>query len=190
MLKEHRLTYLGNVTAGKTSLILRIIQGRFTDDTDCWESDDYRKKVNINGEDHLLDLIDTFDDEYSALRDQYIRRSEGLFLVYSITDHKSFEAIDGIIEDVYRVRDDTNVPMVLIGCKCDLEDKREVTSEEGKSFAEGHGMLFFETSAKTGVNVDESLKALIEECEEFSLLGGNENDDESKKGKREKCVIQ
>jgi small GTP-binding protein len=74
--------------------------------------------------------------------------------VYDITRKISFDNIVQWIEDCKNSSPKT-VFMVLVGNKSDLERNREVTEEEGREFAEKNGMLFFETSAKTGQNVEE-----------------------------------
>ena len=95
-----------------------------------------------------------------------------------------------MIDEVHRIKDETSVPMVLIGNKCDLEHERQVTKEEGSELAERMGIQFFETSAKTPVNVTEALNALIRTYEDFSVSGVNENDGGRRGDGEKKCVIQ
>lgn len=77
----------------------------------------------------------------------------GVVLMYSINDRKSFDNITYWIKSLDE-NCKTGISKILVGNKSDLEDTRQITKEEGKKLAEKHGMLFFETSAKTGVNVE------------------------------------
>lgn len=97
--------------------------------------DSYRKQCVIDEEVALLDVLDTAgQEEYSAMREQYMRTGEGFLLVYSITSRQSFEEITTFQQQILRVKDKDYFPMVVVGNKCDLEGEREVTRQ---------GMLFF-----------------------------------------------
>ena len=93
-------------------------------------------------------------EELSATYQQYIRAGHGFYLVYSITDRRSFQALDRIRDDILRVKETDFVPMVLCGNKCDLNDDRAVSAAEGEQLATSWGCPFFETSAKTFVNLE------------------------------------
>ena len=81
----------------------------------------------------LLDVLDTAgQEEYSAMREQYMRTGEGFLLIYSITSRQSFEEIMTFQQQILRVKDKDFFPIILVGNKCDLADEREV-SKEGES---------------------------------------------------------
>src|SRR6201999_2634492 len=97
-------------------------------------ADSYRKQCIIDGETALLDVLDTAgQEEYSAMREQYMRTGEGFLLVYSITSRQSFEEIMTFQQQILRVKDKDYFPIIVVGNKCDLESEREV-STEGESF--------------------------------------------------------
>ena len=105
----------------------------------------------------LLDILDTAgQEEYSAMRDQYTRSSDCFLVVYSITSRSSFDEVSMLIDICRRVKDTDDIPMVLVGNKCDLEEHREVSTEEGIEQANYYGIPFFESSAKVRINVEEA----------------------------------
>ena len=84
----------------------------------------------IDDEVALLDVLDTAgQEEYSAMREQYMRTGEGFLLVYSITSRQSFDEITTFQQQILRVKDKDYFPMVVVGNKCDLENDREVTRQ-------------------------------------------------------------
>ena len=81
-------------------------------------------------------------------------------LVYDITNKKSFENVEKWISDL-KANADEDISMILLGNKTDLEDKRVVTTEEGKNKAEFYNLTFMETSALNGNNIQEAFNELI-----------------------------
>ena len=190
MSKEKKFVVVGKYGSGKTTLLYFIVMGTFLDgDYDCWD-DSYRKQIVVDGESFMTEFLDTHDEEYSALRDQHTHTGDGFLVVYSIADRSTFEEVKPQIEEIYRVRDETGTAIVLVGNKCDLEDKRQVTTEEGRSLAESYGIPFFEISVKTSLNVNEAVEALIRRCEEYKLSKENDNDGGSGSDGGKKCIIQ
>lgn len=95
--------------------------------------DSYRKQCVIDDEVALLDVLDTAgQEEYSAMREQYMRTGEGFLLVYSITSRQSFEEILTFQQQILRVKDKDYFPIIIVGNKCDLDSEREV-SRQGMS---------------------------------------------------------
>ena len=93
-------------------------------------TDSYRKQCVIDDEVALLDVLDTAgQEEYSAMREQYMRTGEGFLLVYSITSRQSFEEIQQFQQQILRVKDRDYFPIIIVGNKCDLEAEREVTKQ-------------------------------------------------------------
>ena len=104
--------------------------------------------------------------------------------MYSITSKDSFEAMEGIFEQVRRVKDADYYPWVLIGNKCDLEKERIVSSEDGESLAKKNGAPFFETSAKDRTNVYEAVEELVE------MIRSHQRENSVPKRKTKKgCII-
>lgn len=85
----------------------------------------------IDDEVALLDVLDTAgQEEYSAMREQYMRTGEGFLLIYSITSRQSFEEIMTFQQQILRVKDKDYFPIIVVANKCDLEKER-VVSEQG-----------------------------------------------------------
>lgn len=82
----------------------------------------------IDDEVALLDVLDTAgQEEYSAMREQYMRTGEGFLLVYSITSRQSFEEILTFQQQILRVKDKDYFPIIIVGNKCDLDAERQVS---------------------------------------------------------------
>jgi len=93
-------------------------------------TDSYRKQCVIDEEVALLDVLDTAgQEEYSAMREQYMRTGEGFLLVYSITSRQSFEEIMTFQQQILRVKDKDYFPIIVVGNKCDLEGERQVSKQ-------------------------------------------------------------
>ncbi|ORZ01247.1 ras-like protein 3 [Syncephalastrum racemosum] len=168
---------------GKSALTIQFIQSQFVDEYDPTIEDSYRKQCVIDDETALLDVLDTAgQEEYSAMREQYMRNGEGFILVYSITSRLSFEEITTFYQQIGRVKDRDSFPMVLVGNKCDLEADRQVSSQEGRDLAKSFGCPFHETSAKQRIKVDATFYEVVREIrrmnkeQEARAKGGNQRD--------------
>jgi len=147
--------------------------------------DSYRKQVVIDGEACILEVLDTAgQEEYTALRDQWIRDGEGFVLVYSISSRSSFSRIRSFHKQIQRVKDtvsaspasypgspiiDTTsehsgrfpVPVMLVGNKSDRVSEREVSTQEGHALARELGCEFVEASAKNCINVEKAFYDIV-----------------------------
>ena len=108
-------------------------------------------------------LVGVLQDEYSAMRDQYMRTGEGFMLVFDVTSRESFDELAKFAEQISRVKDAdaVRVPLLVVGNKCDLEQQRQVTTAEAQAFARSLGASLIETSAAQRVNVDEAFHELV-----------------------------
>lgn len=94
-------------------------------------------------------------EEFSAMREQYMRKGDGFMLVYSVTDKQSYENIVNFHTQILRVKDRDSYPMLLVANKVDLVHLRKVSTESGKEMAQKLGTPYIETSAKDPpLNVD------------------------------------
>lgn len=161
---DYKLVVVGGGGVGKSALTIQLIQGHFLEEYDPTIEDSYRKQCVVDNEVCYLDILDTAgQEEYAALRDQYMRAGKGFMLVYSITDKNSLKELNTFREQILRVKDVDHAPMVIIGNKCDLESERAVPTAEGSTQAKNWGIPFFEGSAKARINVEESFFELVRE---------------------------
>eukprot|EP00005_Dracoamoeba_jomungandri_P005748 CAMPEP_0174251774 /NCGR_PEP_ID=MMETSP0439-20130205/1493_1 /TAXON_ID=0 /ORGANISM="Stereomyxa ramosa, Strain Chinc5" /LENGTH=167 /DNA_ID=CAMNT_0015332185 /DNA_START=174 /DNA_END=677 /DNA_ORIENTATION=+ len=155
--------------------------------------DSHRKQVVIDEEASMLYILDTAgQEEYETMQDQWFKTGEGFVCVYSLVSRKSFNEIDRLRNKILRIKGKQTVPIVLVGNKNDLVDKRKVSTEEGKGCAEKWGCPFFESSAKNHVNVDEAFEALVREVRRFRLENPEQQPQPKvtlKKTKRINCVL-
>ena len=182
---EYKLVIVGRTGAGKTALTARLIQNIFVEgDSDPTIEDAYRTQVTIDKEICLLDILDTAGpEEYSAMRDRFMRTGQGFICTYSITSRASFDELTSKREQILRVKDENKVPMVLVGNKIDLETARTVTAREGQELARSWDCPFFETSAKENINVEDSFYQLVREVRKLNAL------QESNRNRKTVCSI-
>ncbi|ABN66200.1 predicted protein, partial [Scheffersomyces stipitis CBS 6054] len=167
VLKEYKLVVVGGGGVGKSALTIQLIQSHFVDEYDPTIEDSYRKQCTIDNEQVLLDVLDTAgQEEYSAMREQYMRTGEGFLLVYSINSRNSLEELQSFYEQILRVKDSERVPVLVVGNKCDLEIERQVSYEEGLALANSFNCQFLETSAKQRINVEEAFYNLVRSIRE------------------------
>ena len=111
--------------------------------------------ISIKDRNIRIQIWDTAGQEaYRSITRSYYKSSTCAFIVYDITEKKTFDDVDIWLRDCRDICY-KNVLIYLIGNKSDLEDKRQVTFEEGKQYAEENNLVFFETSALNGSNIEE-----------------------------------
>ena len=159
------LITLGDGQVGKTSLILRYTNDYFGNNYIATIGFDYKFKNEKlkNGEEINVKIFDTAGQEkYWSLAANFLKKADGIILVYDITYKISFENLNKWLKDINE--NAKGLPIVLIGNKTDLEEKREVTKEEGNEFAKkiNEEIEFYEASCKTGENIKEAIRFLVE----------------------------
>ena len=113
------------------------------------------KNISIQDRNIRIQIWDTAGQEaYRSITRSYYKNSTCVFIVYDITDKKTFDDVDIWLRDCREICF-KNVLIYLIGNKSDLEDIRQVTYEEGKNYADENNLVFFETSALNGNNLED-----------------------------------
>jgi len=170
-----KLILIGNSGVGKSSIINRYMQKEFDDSYKCTIGVDFlMKSLTIKGKTVKLQLWDTAGQEkYKSMVSSYYRGANVALVVFDLTSHLSFDCLPMWIENYYK-----NGPeqknIILIGNKKDLENNREVSSEEAELFSETNNMIYFETSAKEGDNIEYVFNYTAEKLLDF-YGGSNEN---------------
>ncbi|CEF60214.1 Ras-like protein 3 [Strongyloides ratti] len=176
---EYKIVVLGSGGVGKSALTVQFVQGIFVEKYDPTIEDSYRKQVEIDGQSCMLEILDTAGTEqFTAMRDLYMKNGQGFLLVYSITSQSTFNDLIDLREQIIRVKDTVNVPIILVGNKCDIENERIVKKDQGQSLARTFNCPFFETSSKTKLNVQEVFHELIRQINRRYPDSGKRNKSE------------
>jgi len=164
--KSIQLQLVGSPNTGKSCMIFRFMQDKFVEDYEPTFKDTFKQDYNIDGETIMLQVHDNSSlDDLAALR--FI---DGFICVYSINDSKSFQEILTTYYHLTRQLK-TLIPFILVGNKADLKSEREVSYERGLAAAKSMNALFFETSCRTGFNVEKVFVQLMKEIA-FIRSGG------------------
>lgn len=157
-----KVVVVGDSGVGKTCMLLRFVRDQWQGETQPTLGVEFLTKV-VQTEEHRiqLQLWDTAGQElFRSVTRGYYRGSAGALILFDLTSHDSFNNVQQWLDDLKEVaRQD--VVIILIGNKCDLDDKRDVTREEAENFAKAHQMPYFETSAKTGDNVFDAVNECV-----------------------------
>uniref|UniRef100_A0A087Y4C1 Ras-related protein Rap-1b n=1 Tax=Poecilia formosa TaxID=48698 RepID=A0A087Y4C1_POEFO len=175
-MREYKLVVLGSGGVGKSALTVQFVQGIFVEKYDPTIEDSYRKQVEVDGQQCMLEILDTAGTEqFTAMRDLYMKNGQGFALVYSITAQSTFNDLQDLREQILRVKDTEDVvPMILVGNKCDLEVERVVAKESGVGLArQWNSCAFLETSAKSKINVNEIFYDLVRQINRKTPVTGN-----------------
>jgi len=153
---------VGEGFVGKTTLVQRYTNKVFTAALPTTIGVDFvRARLMLNGVDVVQSIFDTAGQEcFRTIQPQYFKKAAGVILVYNVTDAQSFEKMQGWLDQIKRHAQE-GVKLMLIGNKVDL-DERIVEEARGKALADEHGMLFFETSATTGLRVHDAFVSITD----------------------------
>lgn len=167
----HKVAVMGSGGVGKSALTLRYINNEFVQVHDPTIEDTYRKKVQIDGTECMVDLLDTAGQEdYSMLRSSWMRDRDGFIFVYSLLDEASYQALQSFYDQLISIYEEIHriPPIVICGNKSDLTVSRRVDSSAGSSLASkyGNNTIYLETSALMGTNVAEAFTHLLREMKQ------------------------
>ena len=170
----YKVLLLGDSTVGKTCFLLRYCDKTFQDAHLSTIGLDYRlKSMTLKNKKNIkLQIWDTAgQDRFRAITKNYYKGANGIILIYDVTNLQTFENVKNWITQI-REEANKNVVIFLAGNKADLpEESRAVQKEDGQKMAEEYNIPFQETSAKEGINVNETFQELVEKIDEvFSKL--------------------
>ncbi|XP_038070351.1 ras-related protein Rab-22A-like [Patiria miniata] len=155
--RGHKVCLVGNSGVGKSSIFHRLVRDTFTEKVTLTIAAAYfEKELSVNGETVRMCIWDTAGAErFRSLTPLFYRGTDGIVLVYDITDERSFHNLRTEWIPSIRASADTNMALVVVGNKLDLEETgRVVPAVEARGYADLLNAIFFETSAKTGENVE------------------------------------
>ena len=194
-----QLLIIGDSTVGKTSILSRFANGTFNANYLATVGlDNFTKDETIDDKNVHIKIWDTGGQErFKALTKGFFRNAEGIMIVYDVTNQETFDSLKNWIQSIKdNMGNDfmERVPIVIIGNKID-SDEREVKTEDAESFCKQQNYPYFETSAKTGENIDSTVRFLVKKVIESNSDnkngGGNNNikinAEEHKKNEKSGC---
>ncbi|CAJ0839260.1 9301_t:CDS:10 [Entrophospora sp. SA101] len=159
---SYNLVVLGDINVGKTALIIQ------TYDPTIVIS--YKKQTIIDGQPCVIYVLETAGQgEHTPLWDQWIRDGEGFLLVYSVSSRSTFEQVERFKNQIVRIKGSNKIPLILVGNKPDEHTEQEVSREEGMNMAKRLSCEFFESSAKTLVNVERPFYTVVQMIRQKSI---------------------
>ncbi|MHA1212375.1 MAG: Rab family GTPase, partial [Candidatus Heimdallarchaeota archaeon] len=146
---------------GKTSLTIRFAEDRFRESyLPTLGVDFLTKNLTIDDATIKLQLWDTGGQEFvMSLLPFYFSGAHGGVLVFDITNRNTFTSLDYWLKQIRQNAKD--IPVVLAGNKIDIANQRKISSEEAQAFATERGLIYLETSAKSGVSVPDLFDGLV-----------------------------
>ena len=176
-----KILTLGDTSVGKSSIVLRFTEEKFDDNQFSTIGIDFKTKFIKRGDSSIKVLIwDTAGQEkFQNIARQYYKGANGVLLIYDIGNRKSFQRIDFWLKELKDNNRLEELFICLVGNKIDMEDKREITREEGEKYAKDNNIIFFEVSAKTGDGINLLFDKVINGSMEkvFSVIEKDEGDD-------------
>uniref|UniRef100_A0A1A9ZV08 small monomeric GTPase n=1 Tax=Glossina pallidipes TaxID=7398 RepID=A0A1A9ZV08_GLOPL len=176
-MREFKVVVLGSGGVGKSALTVQFVSGCFIEKYDPTIEDFYRKEIEVDNSPCVLEILDTAGTEqFASMRDLYIKNGHGFIVMYSLTNHQTFQDISSMKNVITRVKGSQPAPILLVANKLDLDCQREVSTAEGNALAQLWECPFIEASAKDRINVNEvfatitSLKSEHIRCEKQSCI--------------------
>jgi len=165
-----KLVLIGDSSVGKSCLLLRFADNSFTESYISTIGVDFRFRTLKIGEKTVkLQIWDTAGQErFRTITSAYYRGADGIIMVYDVTRNDSFEHVQDWLNEVNRYANQGLCKKLLIGNKCDRND-RVVSAEDGQQCAAKLGVPFFETSAKAGTNVEDAFLTMAQHLIEAKM---------------------
>ena len=168
---------------GKTGLVNRFVGYNAPNEYDPTLEDKLCSK--ILGRDNILydvEILDTSGKEENFKFASWLYFADGIFLVFSLTDNKSFEDIKRVYDKMKKFKSFSYFPLILVGNKHDLSEKRQVEFSDAKKLADSWGIEYIETSSITNYNCKESVQRLIDKIKQNNIFKDSNN-------KKSSCIF-
>jgi len=167
--KEIKIVVLGEGGVGKSTLVVRFINGCFVTEYDPTIEDSYRKQMEVDGEICLLEILDTaaYDDYYYSMTDMYIKNGSIFIILFSVINRSTMGSyINNMLSRIARIKDISDIEAgamtILVCSKMDLKDQYVITRGEALELAKVCKVAaFLEVSSKDATNVDETFQTAV-----------------------------
>ena len=180
---KYKILVLGDQAVGKTCFLLKYTNDSFNEmNLSTVGVEVYPKEVTLeNGKKVLAQIWDTAGQErFRSICKNYYKGAQGIILMFEVINKESFKNVKSWL-DLLKNEVSEKVSIILVGNKIDLENKREVSKEEGEEMAKKYGLSYFETSAKTGDNIQNCCYFLIKKVDEvYSKENESKNNNNAK----------
>lgn len=191
-----RLCVVGSGGVGKSSLTIRYLKNEFTEYYDPTLEETYRKEIEYNGKLYDVEIVDTAgQEEFSSFRDSSVATGDAFLVLFAINSTSSWHELKDLRSKIIQDRQlGSAIPMVIVANKLDLEGEREVNKDEVLEYCNSAevNMPLIETSAKTGLNVEESFQLMMQQIQRIQpalLERIVPKNHASKPPKKENCVL-
>lgn len=156
-----KLLLIGDSGVGKTSILFKFSEDTFSPAFISTIGIDFKiRTIQVDGKRIKLQVWDTAGQErFRTITTAYYRGAMGIMLVYDVTNLRSFDNISNWIRNI-EMHATKEVELMILGNKCDIADKRQVSKEKGEQLALQHSIKFMETSAKASINIEEAFMTL------------------------------
>ncbi|OMJ95694.1 hypothetical protein SteCoe_753 [Stentor coeruleus] len=169
--ENFKIILLGSQAVGKTSLLEKYVKNTFTIKYKATIGVDFLSKcIDLDNTKYSLQIWDTAGQEaFQSLSTHFYRGSDACVIVFDITSSKTFDSVSNWIDEIqFHIGYDRKIPMLVIGNKLDLNEKRVVNSQKAKQWCEEHGIMYYECSAMTGQNIEEAFINLVKAIDVFN----------------------
>jgi small GTP-binding protein len=178
-----KLAVMGGGGVGKSAITVKFVQGYFVEKYDPTIENSYRKQVLVDDRPRMVEILDTAGTEqFTAMRDLYIKNTEGIILVFSLLSLSSLQDLDTIKQQIEQIHEDP-IPIILCANKCDVVDDIIINSDEYPDISAKYGGPIFETSAKNGTGIEEAFQSIMR-----NIIENRQARPHAKKKKR-RCII-
>ena len=173
----YKIIIIGDAAVGKSNILNRYVKNEFSENMKSTVGVELGIKfIKVKGTNTKIQIWDTAGQErYRAITSSYYKGSHGCFIVYDITNEITFNNVEKWYEHVQREAGQ-DISIILVGNKCDKENERKISKEQGQEKAKNLKCAFFETSALSGTNIAEIFDELANDI--YEKTGGNKNDDD------------
>lgn len=164
-MRHFNVVVLGAGGVGKSALTVRFVQDVFLENYDPTIEEAYRRILDIDGVQTSLEVLDTAGaEQFTALKELYIKGGQGFVLVFSLTQEASLRELDNLRQQIHRVKGmDSDVPIVVVGTKLDLVHEREVARSTIQCLVALWKIPFYETSAKRDWHINDVFQELVKQ---------------------------
>ena len=183
-----KVVLIGDSGVGKTNILSRYVRDDFSIETKSTVGVEFGSKVlKVNNTSIKIQIWDTAGQErYKSITKAYYKGAKGAFVVYDITRKETFSSVEKWVDEL-KNNGDEGVCIILLGNKCDLEDQRQVSTEEAMRKSELYKIALCETSAMQAVNIDKAFTIMVEEI--MKQIGKKDEDNANIIGSNDKNGI-